>query len=40
LITVFEGSVIGPLSYLANVFGVLVPLELGAAVVAAAWTAR
>jgi hypothetical protein len=35
-----EGGVLDPLTYLAEVFGLLVPGQLTAAAVAASWTAR
>lgn len=36
----FEGGVLGPIDYLAEVFGLLVPLELAAAWIVAWATAR
>jgi hypothetical protein len=36
----YEGGVLGPVDYLAETFGLLVPLELAAAVVAAWWASR
>jgi hypothetical protein len=40
LITLAEGSVLGPIPYLSAVFGLLVPLEIVAALVAGFRTAR
>jgi hypothetical protein len=36
----YEGGVLGPVDYLAETFGLLVPLELATAVVAAWWASR
>jgi len=40
VIAIIEGGVLDPISYLGQVFGVLVPAELVASIAAAVWTAR